>query len=285
MKLRLNAKWLSAGFSGLLAGIVLGVGVAQAHITVWPRESATNASELYTVRVPSEKPIATVAVRIEFPQDVTVSRFVAAPGWKREVSKDASGRIAAVTWSGGEIAPDEIGLLQFQARNPRTGDVSFKAVQTYSDKSVVEWTGPADAATPAAMVRLTEAPYTPADVTMAANIAQTVAAVYILDSSGFHDLDVALEQGQIPSGSLGRVQRAHAIAAATKWPEGLKATAAGLVRELGQLKSALEAGDAGAAAGPAHQAHEVGHSLSREAYAWLGAIGGTAASGAGEAMH
>ena len=82
-------------------------------------------------------------VKVEFPADVVVSRFVSAPCWQREVTKDASGKITTVTWSGGQIAPDELGLFQFQACNPASGQVAFKADQTYADKSVVEWTGPA----------------------------------------------------------------------------------------------------------------------------------------------
>jgi uncharacterized protein YcnI len=278
---------LTNGFSGLLAGLLLGAGVAQAHITVWPRESATDASELYTVRVPAEKTVPTVQVRVEFPPDVTVSRFVPAPGWQKEVSKDGSGRITAVTWSGGQIAPDEMGLFQFTARNPKTGQVAFKAIQTYSDKSVVEWTGPADDRTPAALVKLTAPPLSPAQLTDAATIGQVVAAVSLLDNSGLHDLDESLASGQIPQGATGRVNRAHMVAAATRWPEGLKATAEKLTTELGHLNEALKADNAGMAADSAHEAHELGHSLSSAAYAWLGQVSGLAASpaGSGTAGH
>lgn len=285
--MRLQLKWITNSFPGVLAGLILGVGVAQAHVTVWPRESTTGGSELYTVRVPSEKPVSTVQVKVEFPADVVVSRFVSAPGWQREVTKDASGKITTVTWSGGQIAPDELGLFQFQARNPTSGQVAFKAYQTYADKSVVEWTGPADAQTPASMVKLTAAPMTPSQVTDAAAVAQVVAAAYVLDNSGFHDLEEATAAGQMPAGSLGRVQRAHMITAATMWPQPLKETAARLTTELGTLSAAMQAGDVSAAAGPAHEVHEIEHDLSRDAYAWLGRLGGlvpTAASTAtGEA--
>jgi uncharacterized protein YcnI len=276
-------RWISTGVVGLLAGLLLGAGVAQAHVTVWPRESAGDASELYTVRVPTEKGVDTVQVRLEFPEGVVVSRFVPAPGWQKEVTRDAAGRITAVTWSGGRIAPDELGLFQFQARNPKAGQVAFKAYQTYADKSVVEWTGPADDPTPAPMVALTDAPLSPAQLTSAAAVGQVVAAVYVLDNSGFHGLDEALTGGQeAPVGSLGAVQRAYMVAGATSWPAPLQSTAKALTAQLGTLNAALLAGDSSAAAAAAHEVHEGGHALSRGAYAWLGQVGGlpTAVAGA-----
>ena len=85
--MRLEPRWIARSFPGLLAGLVLGIGVSQAHVTVWPRESTAGGSELYSVRVPTEKPVNTVRVKLEFPDNVVVSRFVPSPGWQR-----ASGR-------------------------------------------------------------------------------------------------------------------------------------------------------------------------------------------------
>lgn len=102
-------------------GILIGVQKSSAHVTVVPNQSLANAYELYTVRVPTEKPTPTVTVKVTFPEDVTVSRFAPAPGWKRDVEKDAAGRIASVTWSGESIALDELGVFMFQGKNGKGG--------------------------------------------------------------------------------------------------------------------------------------------------------------------
>jgi uncharacterized protein YcnI len=263
-----------------LIAVLAFAGIASAHVTVNPRESNRNAFQLYTVQVPTEKQIPTTRVRVEFPEGVTVSRFVPAPGWQRDVEKDANGRTTAVTWSGGSLAPDEVGLFYFSGRNAdRTGTLSFKAYQTYADGSVVEWVNPGEP-NPASVVQVTDPAMTLAQLSQAANLSQVITAVWILDNSGLHDLDEAVAQGRIPAGSLGRVQRAQAIAGATMWPATLREDATRLTSHLQSLHAAIEANDAAAAAHPAHEAHEVGHDLSAKAYAWL--VGGTSHGGGSE---
>jgi uncharacterized protein YcnI len=258
-----------------LSAALLFATVVSAHVTVWPRESANNANELYSVRVPTEKDVPTVAVRIEFPEGMVVSRFVPAPGWQREVEKDANGRITAATWRGGSLAPDEVGIFQFSARNPNTnGSVAFKAYQTYGDGSVVEWTGPSDASTPAPQVAIVDPAMSPAQLSQAANLSHVIAAIWILDNSGLHDIDEGAAAGSLPAGSLGRVQRAHTVAAVTMWPPALREDAQRLVHELAELHAAIENNNVAAAAGPAHEAHEVGHDLSSKAYAWFSQVAG-----------
>lgn len=121
-------------------------------------------------------------------------------------------------------------------------------------------------------------PITTGDSTQIANTAmlgQTIAAVYLLDNAGLHEIDTALVNGtDLPAGSLGQVQNAYIVAAATQWPAPLKDTASQLTRQLAQLQSALNAGDMNAAMGPAHDAHETGHELSHMAYSWLSAQAG-----------
>ncbi len=118
-------------------------------------------------------------------------------------------------------------------------------------------------------------PVAPGDMTQIATTAavgQTIAAVYLLDNAGLHEIDCALGAGTaLPAGSLGQVQNAYIVSAATQWPAPLKDTASQLTRQLGQLQSALVAGDMNAAMCPAHDAHELGHTLSHMAYDWLGA--------------
>src|SRR5574341_1637626 len=86
-----------------LLALALGAGTVAAHVGVTPREVRPATSETFTVRVPTEQETATIRVRMEFPDGVTVSRFQPKPGWQRQVERDGAGRITAVIWSGGRI--------------------------------------------------------------------------------------------------------------------------------------------------------------------------------------
>lgn len=139
----------------LLAGL-FGIGVASAHIGVNPAQVRPATLETFVVRVPSEKEVPTIAVRIEFPAGLIVSRFQTIAGWQREVEKDAAGRVTAVEWSGGEIVADEFADFVFLARTPREpGVLVFPAYQTYQGGETVAWTGGELDNFPAPMVEVT----------------------------------------------------------------------------------------------------------------------------------
>jgi hypothetical protein len=104
----------------------------------------------------------------------------------------------------------------------------------------------------------------------AAQRAQVIAVIAQLDSAGFHGLDENVAAGNVPAGSLGRVRRARIIAQATNWPAPAAETAAKLVEQLNLLEPAVRDEDASRAAGPAHEVHELEHTLSDQIYAWLG---------------
>ncbi|ASS74855.1 hypothetical protein CIG75_07600 [Tumebacillus algifaecis] len=145
------------------AALTLFAGTASAHVTVWPKETKTGAYEKYTVRVPVEKEINTVKVRVEFPTGMKVSTVKPIPNWSYEFEKDSEGVNKAITWT----APSDSGIKQheftefeFVGANPKEvgeGTLVFKAFQTYADNSVVEWTGAPDSNTPASVTTLTAA--------------------------------------------------------------------------------------------------------------------------------
>lgn len=145
------------------AFLLVGVGVLSAHVTVSPGEVRANASERFTVRVPSERPEATVKIRLEFPEGLGAPRFLPKAGWTYEVEKDATGKVTAVTWSGGEIGPSEFDEFVFSARTPeQAGPLSFHAHQTYKSGTVVKWVGPSGGPEPAAVVQVMAAASTEA---------------------------------------------------------------------------------------------------------------------------
>ncbi|CAB3390749.1 YcnI family copper-binding membrane protein [Kyrpidia spormannii] len=140
-------------------------GVASAHVTVWPQQSPPGAFEKYTVRVPTEKNVPTVKIAVHVPQGVTVEDLEPVPGWTYQLQKE-NGRVTTVVWqaTGGGIAPGEFQEFSFTAKNPsQPVDLAWKAYQYYKDGSVVEWTGPKGAQTPASITVI--APAAPTSAT------------------------------------------------------------------------------------------------------------------------
>jgi uncharacterized protein YcnI len=125
-----------------------------AHVVVSPEEVATGDYETLTVSVPTEKEVPTTEIRVEVPKGFLLSGVQPVPGWEHAFEEDG-GVVTAVTFSGGEIRPREFQQFLVQAQAPETpGEYPWKAVQTYEDGSVVEWTGPPDAEEPASVVEV-----------------------------------------------------------------------------------------------------------------------------------
>lgn len=135
-------------------------GLAGAHVTVQPSQVPANSYQVFTMRVPTEKEVATVEVKLEVPADVNVSRFEPKPDWTYALEKDADGKITSVTWttSGEGLSATEFGQFHFQGKVAENAkELVWKAHQTYADGSVVDWTGPADADKPASVTAVTAA--------------------------------------------------------------------------------------------------------------------------------
>ena len=122
--------------------MLLAPGMAWAHVTVSPEEVPADSYQVLTVRAPTEKDIPTTEIRVEVPEGFTVTGVRPVPGWQSDFEEDA-GVIRAITWSGGEIQPQEFQEFAIQAKTPEeTGEYSWRVYQTYEDGSVVQWTGP-----------------------------------------------------------------------------------------------------------------------------------------------
>lgn len=129
--------------------------IAQAHVTVLPRESTLGATEKYTMRVPNEKNVPTVRLETEFPPATDITSIAEKTGWKIEVKKDSTGRITGAIWSGSSIAPRDIVEFVFQARNSSEAtELVWKVVQFYEDGTRSEWTGPKGSRSPAPVTQL-----------------------------------------------------------------------------------------------------------------------------------
>jgi uncharacterized protein YcnI len=144
-----------------VVSVVLGVGAmvamsapAWAHVVVSPEEVTAGDYETLTVSVPTEKEIPTTKIRVEVPEGFLLSGVQPVPGWEHSFEEDG-GVVTAVTFSGGEIRPQEFQQFLLQAQAPeKPGEYPWKAFQTYEDGSVVEWVGPPDSEEPASVIEV-----------------------------------------------------------------------------------------------------------------------------------
>jgi uncharacterized protein YcnI len=132
--------------------------VVGAHITIAPNQSMAGGTEKYTLRVPSEGKVATVAAELELPEGVIVEAIAVPAGWKYE-AKRANDRIVAITWIM-NIPPGEFAEFAFVARNPRDQkEIVWTLRQRFADGAVSDWTkGPTGAVRSTSKTTLTPRP-------------------------------------------------------------------------------------------------------------------------------
>jgi uncharacterized protein YcnI len=111
------------------------------------------AGQMFTLAVPTEKESATTTkVELTPPSGFSIDSFAPSPGWTREVQSTGSGEettIQNVTWSGGKVPHEEDAVFQFLASTDAAKTYEFKVRQTYSDGTVVDWSGPESSDNPA----------------------------------------------------------------------------------------------------------------------------------------
>ena len=149
-------KRLSFVVGGILSvGAMLAVSApAWAHVVVSPEVVTAGDYETLTVSVPTEKEIPTTKIRVVVPEGFLLSGVQPVPGWEHTFEEDG-GVVRAVTFTGGEIRPREFQQFLLQAQAPEEpGEYPWKAIQTYKDGSVVEWTGPPDSEEPASVIEV-----------------------------------------------------------------------------------------------------------------------------------
>jgi uncharacterized protein YcnI len=129
------------------------VASASAHAELSPDVVKAKALQLFTLAVPTEKENAqTTQVAFTPPAGFGIDSFVPSPGWKRSVQSTGSGEEAVVqkvTWTGGKVPTSEDAVFQFLASTNAAKTYTFRVRQTYSDGSVVDWSGPESSDTPA----------------------------------------------------------------------------------------------------------------------------------------
>ncbi|TDB85566.1 DUF1775 domain-containing protein [Actinomadura sp. KC216] len=146
--------------AGLAAASLLGLATAaSAHVTVNPKTAEQGTYAKVAFRVPNERDNAsTTKLVVYLPADRPLSSVSVrpVPGWtvKAEKTKlatpikteggEQTEAVTKITWSGGKIDPGT--FQEFDVSMGRlptdTGELMFKADQTYSNGEVVKWDQP-----------------------------------------------------------------------------------------------------------------------------------------------
>jgi uncharacterized protein YcnI len=125
---------------------------AFAHAHVSPPVGLEGESQVYTLAVPTEKEgLETTQIELDPPSGFSIDSFLPAPGWKRTVQQTGSGEdavVTKVTWAGGKVPTGEDAAFSFLASPAAAKTYTFGVRQTYSDGSVVDWSGPESSDTP-----------------------------------------------------------------------------------------------------------------------------------------
>jgi uncharacterized protein YcnI len=136
----------------VLAAALVVPAAAFAHARVSPPVVLKGESQVYTLAVPTEKEgLETTQVELTPPPGFSIDSFVPAPGWKRTVQQTGKGESAVITkvvWTGGKVPTGEDAAFSFLGRPADAKTYTFAVRQTYSDGSVVDWSGPESSDTP-----------------------------------------------------------------------------------------------------------------------------------------
>lgn len=158
--MRLRSRTLTSLTTLLAAAALVVPGAAAAHIQVTPTRVAPNDPVEFQLLVPNERDNATTQVRMQVPPGVLAFSFADVPGWKRTTKPAADGSIGEVMWTG-SLAPESFARFSFLASTPDSpGTLSWKALQTYADGTIVKWIGAKGTDEPAAVTTVSaDAPH------------------------------------------------------------------------------------------------------------------------------
>jgi uncharacterized protein YcnI len=116
---------------------------AQAHVELTPDSVEPGGDALITIKSPNEAEVPLTGLRMTIPADLVVEGAADAPGFTLQVVRDQAGRVATLSWQGGNVPPEGLALFQFAATAPdSSGEVKLTATQSFADGSSKVWTTP-----------------------------------------------------------------------------------------------------------------------------------------------
>ena len=94
----------------------------------------------------------TTKIVLTVPSGFSIDSFVPSSRLASRAQQTGSGESAViqkVTWTGGSVPTGEDSTFWFLGQPATSGTYTFQVQQTYSDGSIVDWTGPESAENPA----------------------------------------------------------------------------------------------------------------------------------------
>jgi uncharacterized protein YcnI len=161
--------------AAVAAVVLMSVTDAYAHVTLHPNAVPAGSYAVVDVRVPNEMDNAnTTKVDLQLPDGFTSASWAAVPGWHVKVRTEKlatpiqgehgtiDSQVKEIIWTAdasGAIPPGSFQQFPLSLAMPSTPgtDLTFKALQTYSNGQVVRWIGPPSSEHPAPIVHVTAA--------------------------------------------------------------------------------------------------------------------------------
>ena len=140
-----------AGCVAVFAGLAPAAG---AHVQISPKVVAPDDPVKFTILVPGEREAQTTKVAIKMPSGLLPFSYEDTPGWTRSIVKASNGGVDQLVYTG-RLAKDGFAEFSFLAGTPtKPGTMAFKALQTYSDGTIVRWIGSPGSEQPAPVVQV-----------------------------------------------------------------------------------------------------------------------------------
>ncbi len=149
------------------ATLAMSIGVAAAHVSVVPSSLPKGGFGILSFSVPNEKDDAnTIVVEVDLPTKYPIASVSVKPmsGWTITTETTALAKpvqtddgqvtqaVSKITWTAtaGGLEPGQFDLFTISAGPlpTKTGKLEFKAIQTYSDGTIVRWIEPTLKGTP-----------------------------------------------------------------------------------------------------------------------------------------
>lgn len=124
-----------------MLALALGAAPAAGHIDVLPERAVREEALELTFRVPNEREVPTVRVRVDFPSKFTVYALGAPPpGWQQTERLSRDGQLVGVVYTGGEVPVGGYRDFTVLATPFDAGRAVFRSYQTYADGKTKPWT-------------------------------------------------------------------------------------------------------------------------------------------------
>jgi uncharacterized protein YcnI len=147
----------ASAFAGVIVAVLALAPSAFAHAELFPNEIPSGDGYLLNLAVPNEKDNAsTTQIQVTMPADFDLEHVASVPGWTATVAGQhmENGEMEggnSITWKG-KLEGTQLAVLPFTGVPKKAKEYAFTVRQTYSDGSVVVWSGDESSDTPAAHV-------------------------------------------------------------------------------------------------------------------------------------